>query len=160
MQLHKFRLLPALLSMTMTSITRVFVYGTLKPGEVNHKICEGYVVDSQPAIAQGKLYHLPFGYPAMTLTGTDAIHGFILSFVDVEILNILDEFEQHEPEVFTRFAPEQSLAANQYQRELIKVSIPKSSSVETAWGYVMTSEQIRRLSGIPVANGHWSQHNL
>lgn len=143
--------------MTKISIIRVFVYGTLKPGEVNHKVCEKHVVDSQPAIAQGELYHLPLGYPAMTLEGTNLIHGVVLSFADPDILNILDAFEQHDPEKFYQIAPNQSLAANQYHRAWLKLLTPKPSNVQTAWGYVMTSEQIHCLNGTPVANGIWSQ---
>ena len=38
---------------------KVFVYGTLKPGECNYlRYCEGKVVDACPAIARGELFAL------------------------------------------------------------------------------------------------------
>ncbi|WP_325064821.1 gamma-glutamylcyclotransferase [Dolichospermum flos-aquae] len=45
----------------------VFVYGTLKPGEVNYqKYCAGKVIKEQRAIANGKLNNSPMVYPAIT----------------------------------------------------------------------------------------------
>lgn len=52
----------------LSDFVRVFVYGTLKPGEANYKrYCAGKVIDVKIALVQGKLFALPMGYPAMTL---------------------------------------------------------------------------------------------
>jgi gamma-glutamylcyclotransferase (GGCT)/AIG2-like uncharacterized protein YtfP len=60
----------------------VFVYGTLKPGENNYQIyCAGKVLAEQRAIAFGRLFSLPAGYPAMT-PGDCPVHGFLLSFAN------------------------------------------------------------------------------
>lgn len=140
----------------MPTLTYVFVYGTLKPGEVNYSVCADSVVHVQPAIAQGRLYHLPFGYPAMTLGAAEIVQGFVLSFADPSILTILDEFEQHDHETFQQLAPEQFLAANQYQRVILETHTPKRSPLMHAWGYVMTLEQVVRLNGVRLATGCWS----
>ncbi|NET53980.1 MAG: gamma-glutamylcyclotransferase, partial [Merismopedia sp. SIO2A8] len=43
--------------------TKVFVYGTLKPGEVNYdQYCASKVVEEIRAIAFGELFDLPIGY--------------------------------------------------------------------------------------------------
>jgi gamma-glutamylcyclotransferase (GGCT)/AIG2-like uncharacterized protein YtfP len=45
-------------------VLRVFVYGTLMPGQVNHpRFCHG-ARDAGPATLRGHIYHLPAGYPA------------------------------------------------------------------------------------------------
>ena len=56
---------------------QVFVYGTLKPGEVNYQLyCAESVVEFFPAVAKGLLYKLPIGYPAMT-RGDRNVLGFV-----------------------------------------------------------------------------------
>ncbi|MDX2232693.1 MAG: gamma-glutamylcyclotransferase family protein [Leptolyngbyaceae cyanobacterium bins.349] len=140
----------------MSALIKFFVYGTLKPGEMNHRVCAPYVVDVQPAIATGQVYHLPFGYPAMTLEEHGQVHGHLLTFIEPTILAILDELEHHDPEVFQRVAPGQSFMANQYQRREITVVTPRSAQPETAWGYVMTPAQIFCLRGQRVPSGCWT----
>ncbi len=133
----------------------VFTYGTLKPGEINHQVCAADVVEAQPAIAIGRLYHLPFDYPAMTLEPDDIVQGYLLTFTSPEVLIRLDEFEQHDPEAFQRVAPGQCFAANQYQRQWLPILTPQRQPLVSAWGYVMTPEQISRLNGKLVPIGNW-----
>ena len=65
---------------------KVFVYGTLKPGECNYRrYCEGKVVEALPAIARGQLFALPIGYPAM-VAGEGIVCGFLLRFANCGIL--------------------------------------------------------------------------
>jgi gamma-glutamylcyclotransferase (GGCT)/AIG2-like uncharacterized protein YtfP len=139
----------------MNPLINVFVYGTLQPGEVNYDICADKVVTVQPAIALGQLFALPFGYPAMT-PGRNLIYGSVLSFAQPEILAILDEFEQHEPETFASYAPSHSLEQNQYQRQQILVFDRDQNEQGTAWTYLMTQLQIDRLGGISIPDGRWS----
>lgn len=132
---------------------RVFTYGTLKPGEINHRVCAADVVEVQPAIAIGRLYHLPFEYPAMTLEEKGIVQGYVLTFSQPEILAALDQFEQHDPETFQQVAPRQSLDDSQYSRLLLNVFTPHQTPLDPAWGYVMTRSQIEQLQGVPVPNG-------
>jgi gamma-glutamylcyclotransferase (GGCT)/AIG2-like uncharacterized protein YtfP len=45
----------------------VFVYGTLKRGQVNHELfCRGAVA-AEDVFTYGRLFHLPAGYPALTV---------------------------------------------------------------------------------------------
>ncbi len=49
---------------------RVFVYGTLKRGEINHdRYCRG-VVGIEPATTLGHLYALPYGFPGLCVDET------------------------------------------------------------------------------------------
>lgn len=139
-------------SVEAAPLIRVFVYGTLKPGEVNHRVCEPYVVAAHPAIAPGRLYQLPFDYPAMTPDDPGEVQGCLLTFTDPRILGILDAFEQHDPDVFQRLLPDRDIHHHQYQRQQIALRSP----TESAWAYVMTRHQIEQLNGIAVPSGQWS----
>ncbi|MEX0269987.1 gamma-glutamylcyclotransferase [Leptolyngbyaceae cyanobacterium UHCC 1019] len=134
---------------------KVFVYGTLKPGEVNYHVCDRWVIETCPAIAFGTIYQLPFGYPAMVAGGRNLVQGVLLSFADSAILQELDEFEQHDPNLFQCYFPELSLDAHQYERQAIAVHNPKGVSLGSAWAYLMTSTQVQQINGVWVPSGDW-----
>ncbi|MBW4519137.1 MAG: gamma-glutamylcyclotransferase [Scytolyngbya sp. HA4215-MV1] len=134
--------------------TQVFVYGTLKPGEMNDWVVRDQVVSARPAIAFGQLFSLSLGYPAMAI-GSDPIQGVLLSFRDERILLTLDTFEQHDPQEFAYHAPGQILHQNQYQRHPIAVFSPSHHPLGIAWAYLMTLEQINRLGGRFLPDGQW-----
>lgn len=48
----------------MTTPMHLFVYGTLKRGFHNHRLC-AQALDIRPAWTWGRLYHLRAGYPAL-----------------------------------------------------------------------------------------------
>uniref|UniRef100_UPI003EB7C63A gamma-glutamylcyclotransferase family protein n=1 Tax=Okeanomitos corallinicola TaxID=3231550 RepID=UPI003EB7C63A len=129
------------------NVINVFVYGTLKPGESNYYLCENYVIAAKQAVARGKLFHLPEGYPAMT-PGDDQVHGYLLSFPDSQVLRILDELEDYHPN--------KSGSENLYQREYIEIFQPTGEFLGWAWVYLMTPEKVDQLSGIPQLNGCWT----
>ncbi|WP_414513008.1 gamma-glutamylcyclotransferase [Nostoc sp. PCC 9305] len=132
----------------LSGLVRVFVYGTLKPGEANYKrYCAGKVVDFKRAFVQGKLFALPMGYPAMT-PGDSQVYGYLLSFSHPKILNELDVLEDYQP---NRQTPE-----NLYNRQIIEVYEPQSLSLGWAWIYLMTLEQVDRLGGFLQPGGWWS----
>jgi gamma-glutamylcyclotransferase (GGCT)/AIG2-like uncharacterized protein YtfP len=127
---------------------KVFVYGTLKPGEANYQYyCAGKVVEEKPAIAYGQLYNLPLGYPAMTL-GESPVQGFLLTFAGPSVLTILDELEDYDPH---RLPQE-----NEYERQQIEIYNLSGQSLGLAWVYLMTLDQIQRLEGVVLPSGWWS----
>jgi gamma-glutamylcyclotransferase (GGCT)/AIG2-like uncharacterized protein YtfP len=131
---------------------RVFVYGTLKPGEANYqRYCVAKVVEVQKAIAFGQLFSLPFGYPAMT-PGNSPVQGFLLSFSDPEILNQLDWLEDYNPQ---RPATE-----NEYYRQQIETYNTALTSLGRAWTYLMTPEKVHIYGGTFLPHGWWSNDNL
>ncbi|MBH8563661.1 gamma-glutamylcyclotransferase [Nostoc sp. CENA67] len=131
---------------------RVFVYGTLKPGEANYgRYCSHKVVDATRAVALGKLFALPMGYPAMT-TGDYPVHGYLLSFADRSILDTLDELEDYQP---TR-----QISENLYNRQQVEIYNLHGLSLGRAWVYLMTLELVDNLGGIPQPDGWWSGRGL
>jgi gamma-glutamylcyclotransferase (GGCT)/AIG2-like uncharacterized protein YtfP len=127
---------------------KVFVYGTLKPGEYNYQyFCAGKVVEEKKAIAFGQLFDLSLGYPAMTF-GENAVQGFLLTFADPAILSLLDELEDYDPH--------RSLEENEYYRQQVEIYTPEGEALGLAWAYLMTSEQVQHLEGVLIPSGHWS----
>ncbi len=131
----------------MSNKLRVFVYGTLKPGEVNYqRYCAGKVREEKSAIAFGNLFNLPLGYPAMT-PGESIVRGFLLTFTDSTILTILDELEDYKPNRI----PEE----NEYYRQEIETYDLDRKSLGLAWIYLMTFTQVQRFGGILISSGCW-----
>ncbi len=136
---------------------KIFVYGTLKPGEENYtKYCAGKVVDALPAFAIGRLFALPQGYPAMTL-GDKFVCGFLLSFAHCEVLNHLDELEDYQPS--------RQKSKNLYNRQQIEIfnlkgyvsTLPQyRNSLGLAWAYLMEASLVYHLGGTPQDDGWWS----
>ncbi|HEY9795429.1 MAG TPA: gamma-glutamylcyclotransferase [Leptolyngbyaceae cyanobacterium] len=127
---------------------KIFVYGTLKPGEANYKrFCAGSVVEAKRAIAFGQLFNLPLGYPAMR-PGESPVQGFLLTFTDPKVLSILDELEDYDP----HRTPED----NEYDRQQVEIYDLGRQSLGLAWVYLMTSEQVQHLGGVLMRSGWWS----
>ncbi|OUL20434.1 gamma-glutamylcyclotransferase [Nostoc sp. 106C] len=136
------------LKIKFSDTVRIFVYGTLKPGEVNYKrYCAAKVIDTKRAITQGKLFALPMGYPAMTLENSQ-VQGYLLSFADLEILDQLDELEDYQSH--------RNLSENLYNRQQIEIYDLQGLSLGFAWVYFMSPERITQLKGIPQADDWWS----
>ncbi|MGL5065967.1 MAG: gamma-glutamylcyclotransferase family protein [Microcoleus sp.] len=126
---------------------KVFVYGTLKPGECNYShYCEGKVVGAVPAIARGQLFSLPMGYPAMIL-GEGTVCGFLLSFASEAVLADLDLLEDYHPH--------RDPAANEYQRQEIEIFDRNLKSLGRAWAYFMLPDRLRSLGGVFLPDGMW-----
>lgn len=75
---------------------KVFVYGTLKPGERNYPLYCTQAIEIIAAIAYGKLYDLPMGYPAAIFPESDLVWGYVLTFGDTTVLQTLDELENYD----------------------------------------------------------------
>ncbi len=130
------------------SIVKVFVYGTLKPGESNYQsYCGGKSIEEIKAYTFGNLYNLSLGYPAMT-KGNNKITGYLLCFADAKILNSLDELEG--------YRQEKSFELNEYYRREIAVYRSSGESLGMAWSYLMSEAKVRQLKGIWLASGWWT----
>ncbi|MGF1498614.1 MAG: gamma-glutamylcyclotransferase [Elainellaceae cyanobacterium] len=129
-------------------LLRVFVYGTLKPGECNYAhYCARKVIHQQEAIAQGTLYDLPLGYPAM-VEGSGEVRGCLLCFGDRTFLRYLDDLEDYEPG--------RPLQENEYIRRRMPVFDLNRQPLGDAWVYLMAPERIRLLNGVLVRDGCWT----
>ncbi|WP_448561677.1 gamma-glutamylcyclotransferase family protein [Trichothermofontia sp.] len=127
---------------------RIFVYGTLKPGEANYAYLQGKTFSICDAFTKGYLYHLPtLGYPAL-IPGKGTVYGALLHFMDSEVLRHLDALEG--------YAPNRPRIDNEYQRRQLAVYGLDGKPLGWAWGYVMEPAQVERLGGILLPGGWWS----
>lgn len=134
------------------SLLKVFVYGTLKPGEFNYqRYCSGKVINANRAIAQGQLFNLPAGYPAMVL-GEGWVHGFVLSFGDPNVLRELDAYEDYQ----VGRSPDQNL----YERYRIETCASTGQPLGSAWAYLMSLEKTYRLGGRLLPDGYWCKSDF
>ncbi|WP_404784060.1 gamma-glutamylcyclotransferase [Altericista sp. CCNU0014] len=126
---------------------RVFVYGTLKPGQVNYdRYCGDRILQALPAQVRGRLFHLSLGYPGMT-SGDAWVQGYLLQFADESALLALDRLEDYQPQ-----RPE---AHNEYQRREAEVFGQDGRSLGFAWAYFMTPQKIQEYDGKWIASGVW-----
>ncbi len=126
----------------------VFVYGTLKPGEANFAYyCAGKVQKQISAYTWGNLYALPVGYPAMT-EGKNKVRGFLLTFIDSNVLNSLDRLEGYQP------GRDSSL--NEYYRQLVDIYSLDDRFLGKVWAYFMTVNRVKRYRGIIMTSGWWT----
>jgi len=133
-------------------LLRVFVYGTLKPGEENYfGYCHHNVVAAVEAIAYGALHSLPMGYPAMTV-GNSPVYGYLLTFDDFLVLQQLDWLEDYDP---TR-PPE----ANEYSRDEIEILSLDRQPLGLAWVYQMSTAQAIQMGGTVVPDGNWKSQEF
>jgi gamma-glutamylcyclotransferase (GGCT)/AIG2-like uncharacterized protein YtfP len=129
---------------------RVFVYGTLKPGEANHHYCQAEVMATQAAFVRGQLYDLPFGYPALTV-GASRVYGVLLSFTNPTVLTVLDQLEEYYPA-----RPNQS----EYVRVKTEAFSLDGQSLGLVWTYQMTRQRVTVSGGILLPQGRWGSRAL
>lgn len=133
-----------------TDLTRVFVYGTLLPGERNaHVATRGGAFTAQAATLRGfRLYHLsPEAYPALRPGPPDAtVHGVVLTYAPGSweaALPFLDDLEGlHEtPPLYTR--------------ERVTLTLHTGEPAQ-AWVYVYArAARLDAPGAEPVLNGDW-----
>lgn len=118
---------------------RVFVYGTLLPGEANYHIVAPYVIDVRPGAVRGSLYD--YGpYPGLVLDGGGLAAGEWLTVQD-EALDPLDELEGY-------YGPGQD---NEYDRVFVTDAFDPELC---GWVYVWRDSQ-----GCPrIPDGSWRNH--
>ena len=125
----------------------LFVYGTLKPGEINYPIyCGDRVLSAVRAYTWGQLYHLSLGYPGMA-EGRHKVQGYLLTFADKSCLAAIDRLED--------YRPDRPIERNEYQRCLVPAFSPSDRYLGEGWGYRMLDDKIRQYSGIPIPSGWW-----
>src|SRR5690349_10733757 len=111
-------------------LLRVFVYGTLKPGEQYHdRYCADKVIGAREAIVYGQLFDFPeLGYPGMT-EGSSPVYGVILTFADPRVLHALDELEGYDPH--------RPRWQNEYIRSKTETFSLEHQPLVWAWVYLM-----------------------
>ena len=120
-------------------IRHVFVYGTLRPGDVRWHVLEPFVVDDgwNDTVA-GQLFDTGFDYPAAMFNGAGTIHGHTFALLDASLgraLAVLDEVE--------------GVVDGEYSR----VAVRTARGVD-AWAYACGSG----LDLTPITSGDWLIH--
>ncbi len=126
---------------------KVFVYGTLKLGERNYQPYCDRATEVVEAIAYGKLYDLPMGYPAAVFPESCFVRGYLLAFSQIAVLQSLDQLED--------YYPSRPKNQNLYQRHQIEVYSLNNKSLGQAWTYSMSQQQIDFYGGVLINNGWW-----
>lgn len=123
---------------------KVFVYGTLRKGEGNHRLLVGATCIAEQCWTAGYLYDTGYGYPAMKQSGFSQIFGELYS-VTKEELKRLDQLEGYTP----------GGKNNLYERIQQTVYTDKGELV--AQMYVANKVDLLK-NKIP--NGDWKEHKL
>lgn len=80
-------------------MNRIFVYGTLMRGMENHHLLQPFTLGCRSGyISGGELYHLEYGYPALTIVKTHSkpVHGEIVELQHVDqATQVLDRLEEY-----------------------------------------------------------------
>ncbi|MGB8862079.1 MAG: gamma-glutamylcyclotransferase [Ilumatobacteraceae bacterium] len=122
-----------------SSITHLFVYGTLRPGEVRWHHLEPFVVgEAVDTSVAGELYDTELDYPAAMFRGDDRILGRVYTLRADRLAEALDHLDEVESAVRGRYA---------------RVAVLTMSG-HRAWAYQCGEEAllVRRIEG-----GDWLQ---
>ena len=151
----------------------VFVYGSLKRGQSNHeRFCRG-VLAVKEATVRGRLYELPFGFPALVVPEADVRATGTMDYrADVDTQNrrqasspeISPGWDTVYGELLTFDDPEERLPAldglegfrpgeeSLYRRVLISITLLETGTTILAWAYVGEAA-----SGVYLPGGRWPE---
>ncbi len=120
-------------------IRHLFVYGTLRPGDVRWHVLEPFVVDDgwRDSVT-GRLYDTGLDYPAAVFDDEATIHGHTFALLDASAswaLEVLDEVE--------------GTVDGEYTRVVVRTG----RGVD-AWAYASGDG----LDLTPIPSGDWFQH--
>ena len=137
--------------MSQSSLTTVFVYGTLMPGERNaHIAALGGHFQARPAVLSGyRLLHLwPEAYPAVVPgDGGEAVSGFALTYAPADwplALPFLDELDgvDETPPLYTR--------------EQVTLTLEGGETLPAGVYVYALAERLKSPGVIPVPGGDWT----
>jgi gamma-glutamylcyclotransferase (GGCT)/AIG2-like uncharacterized protein YtfP len=125
--------------MTGDAIGHLFVYGTLRPGDVRWHLLAPFVVDEGwPDTVSGELFDTGFDYPAASFNGRGTIHGRSFALLEAsrsQALDVLDHVE--------------GVVEGEYSR----VAVCTGRGID-AWAYAGGEY----LDLTPIDSGDWFEH--
>ena len=120
-------------------INHLFVYGTLRPGDVRWHLLEPFVADGGwPDTTPGELFDTGLDYPAAIFGAAGTIVGQTFALLESSLdhaLGVLDDVED--------------IVGGEYGRVIIK-----TASGTEAWSYAYGAG----LELTPIPSGDWLQH--
>ena len=118
---------------------RLFVYGTLRPGQRAWHLLAPHARADAPAWCAGTMVAFDAGYPGVVLPGTTRIVGELVELVDpAAAFAVLDAYEGEE---FTR----------------VRATVDRAEGRCEAWIYVLSDAALVQ-HGTPVEGGDWARH--
>lgn len=121
------------------AVTRLFVYGSLRAGDVAHDVIAPYTTASEPATARGAMVALPDGYPGVTAGGDGTIVGEVVELHD--LASAWRDLDAYEGEEFER----------------VLVDVTTAAGRVWAWMYVLATASLAA-TGTPIAHGDWRRY--
>jgi gamma-glutamylcyclotransferase (GGCT)/AIG2-like uncharacterized protein YtfP len=110
----------------------------------NHDRFCGDALTIEHAVTTGRLYHLPYGFPAMFDAPDGQVFGEVITFPDIEkTLKRLDRLEGYSPG-----------GESHYIRIEKTVTLRNSKKIVPAWGYAYPKDRLRT-DMILIHSGHW-----
>jgi len=129
------------------AINRIFTYGTLLSGQRNHDRFCGDALTIEPAVTTGRLYHLPYGFPAMFDAPDGQVFGEVMMFPDIkETLRAIDYLEGYNPG-----------GRSHYLRIKKPVTTLSTGRTEISWCYVYPEDRLEEIerTGEIIPDGCW-----
>jgi gamma-glutamylcyclotransferase (GGCT)/AIG2-like uncharacterized protein YtfP len=123
----------------------VFVYGTLRSNLRNNYLLKDAEMVSNKCWAEGTLYDVGCGYPAMAVHPKKRVYGELYQVTEHE-LKQLDRLEGYE----------KNGTNNHYER--IEQTIFTAQCPYTAYVYIYKKEQVSQLEEVPL--GDWKDYVL
>ena len=120
-------------------IRHVFVYGTLRPGDVRWHLLEPFVVDDGWSDSVGgQLYDTGLDYPAAIFEADSTIHGHTFTLLEASMIHALEVLDEVEGTV---------------DGDYVRVVVRTARDID-AWAYASGDG----LDLTPIPSGDWFQH--
>lgn len=117
----------------------LFVYGTLRPGDVRWHLLEPFVVDGGwPDTVAGELFDTGMDYPAAVFDRPGTIHGQCFALLEASLTQALEALDEVEGVV---------------DGEYVRVAVRTGGGID-AWAYQGGSG----LDLSPITSGDWFVH--
>jgi gamma-glutamylcyclotransferase (GGCT)/AIG2-like uncharacterized protein YtfP len=125
--------------MTDGAIRHLFVYGTLRPGDVRWHLLAPFVVDDGCLdTVSGRLFDTGFDYPAASFDAGGTIHGQSFALLETSLTQALELLDEVEGVV---------------EGEYVRIAVRTGRGID-AWAYAGGSS----LDLTPIPSGDWFEH--
>ncbi|MEW5820517.1 MAG: gamma-glutamylcyclotransferase [Cyanobacteriota bacterium] len=130
---------------------KIFVYGTLKPGEDNYNYhCHNRYELQFECSVKGDIYDLSLGFPAL-VESDNVAKGVLFYFNDQQTIDQIDILEGYDPGI--------SAEKNLYYKKLVEVYDSNDQVIDQAYAYFMPLNRVKELKGVKVDSGCWTGKN-